>query len=121
MHPSASLRGNRENAPIKFTQSGENGVVWPPLLLQHIVYNSDAVDLQVATARTRSCGCRLLEKMFPRERKIKRRNSIINSLLFERNLALSQDRTYYGNSSENACLSFASDNGEEIKYAKSTS
>ncbi|GBN69080.1 hypothetical protein AVEN_221786-1 [Araneus ventricosus] len=56
MHPSASLR---ENAPIKFPQSGENGVVWPPLLLQHIVYNSDAVDLQVATARTRSCGRRL--------------------------------------------------------------
>ncbi|GBO09217.1 hypothetical protein AVEN_191810-1 [Araneus ventricosus] len=59
MHPSASLRGNRENAPIVFPQSGENGVVWPPLLLQHIVYNSDAVDLQVATARTRSCGRRL--------------------------------------------------------------
>ncbi|GBN31670.1 hypothetical protein AVEN_155369-1 [Araneus ventricosus] len=58
MHPSASLRGSRKNAPIKFPQSGENGVVWPPLFLQHIVYNSDAVDLQVATARTRSCGRR---------------------------------------------------------------
>ncbi|GBN25077.1 hypothetical protein AVEN_77989-1 [Araneus ventricosus] len=59
MHPSASLRGSRENAPIEFLQSGEKGAEWPPLLLQHIVSNSDAVDLQVATARTRSCGRRL--------------------------------------------------------------
>ncbi|GBN92624.1 hypothetical protein AVEN_145720-1 [Araneus ventricosus] len=55
----ASLLGSRENAPIEFPQRGEKGAVWPPLLLQHIVYNSDAVDLQVATARTRSCGSRL--------------------------------------------------------------
>ncbi|GBM12505.1 hypothetical protein AVEN_188684-1 [Araneus ventricosus] len=59
MHPSASLRGSRENAPIEFPQSGEKGAVWPFLVLQHIVYNSDAVDVQIETARTRSCGRRL--------------------------------------------------------------
>ncbi|GBO06854.1 hypothetical protein AVEN_20689-1 [Araneus ventricosus] len=63
MPPSASLTGSRENAPIQFLQIGEKGAVWPSLLLQHIVNNSDAVDLQVATARTRSCGRRL--KSFP--------------------------------------------------------
>ncbi|GBM85764.1 hypothetical protein AVEN_74404-1 [Araneus ventricosus] len=63
----------------------------------------------------------LIEKMFRRERKIKRKHSIINSLLFEKNFAVSQDRTYYENSSKNACLSFASYDGEEVKYAKSTS
>ncbi|GBL75502.1 hypothetical protein AVEN_22306-1 [Araneus ventricosus] len=61
MHPSASLRDSRENAPIEFPQSGEKSAVWPPLLLQHVVYNSDTVDLQVATARTRSCGRRLTQ------------------------------------------------------------
>ncbi|GBN02449.1 hypothetical protein AVEN_141614-1 [Araneus ventricosus] len=59
MHPSASLRGSRGNTPIEFPQSGEKADVWPALLLQHIVYNSDAIDLKVATARTRSCGRRL--------------------------------------------------------------
>ncbi|GBO29554.1 hypothetical protein AVEN_84121-1 [Araneus ventricosus] len=56
MHPSASLCDSRENAPIEFPKSGEKSAVWPPLLLQHVVYNSDVFDLQVATARTRSCG-----------------------------------------------------------------
>ncbi|GBM28751.1 hypothetical protein AVEN_54525-1 [Araneus ventricosus] len=50
--------------------------------------------------------------------KLKDKHSIINSLLFEKNLAASQDRTYYGKP-EQQCLSFTSYNGEEIKYAKS--
>ncbi|GBN55792.1 hypothetical protein AVEN_177552-1 [Araneus ventricosus] len=63
MHASASLRDSRENAPIESPQSGEESTVWPPQLLQHIVYNSDAVDLQVATAGTRSCGRRLTKNV----------------------------------------------------------
>ncbi|GBN15569.1 hypothetical protein AVEN_102150-1 [Araneus ventricosus] len=53
----------RENAPREREKTARRSRVWPNPALQHIVYKSCAVDLQAATARTRSCGRILREKL----------------------------------------------------------
>ncbi|GBN77579.1 hypothetical protein AVEN_125191-1 [Araneus ventricosus] len=54
---------SRENAPREREKTARRSRVWPTPALQHIVYNSGAID-QAATARTRSCGRILRTKSF---------------------------------------------------------